>query len=165
MEFLEAMEKLESSEEFKKWRADHKEMYLVHGFTMLGNCKEDPMNWQIGYYDKKEDKITPIEVNGGITIGDPQQAFKKNESIKELDAKKVKITARQALDDNEKARLEKYAKENPMKIFVIVQDLKEEGQVWNITTATQSMNTINTKIDVETGEIKSIKTENLMQMQ
>lgn len=164
MEFKEAMEKLENSEEFKKWKADHEDMYLVHGFTMLGSCKEDPMNWQIGYYDKKDDKITPIEVNGGISIGEPQQAFKKNETIKELDAKKVKITARQALDENEKARLEKFSKENPMKIFVIVQYL-EEGQVWNITTATQSMNTINTKIDVETGEVKSIKTENLMQMQ
>lgn len=163
MEFLEALEKLEDSEDFKHWRKDHKDMYLVHGFTMMANYKEDPMNWQIGYYDKKEDKITPIEIGAGINIGSPQEAFKKNESILELDAKKVKITARKALDDNEKARLEKYAKENPMKIFVIVQNI-EEGQVWNITTATQSMNTINTKIDAETGEIKSVKTENFMQM-
>ncbi|MBW2992459.1 hypothetical protein KY345_04545 [Candidatus Woesearchaeota archaeon] len=163
MEFLEALEKLENSEEFKKWKEKNKELYLVHGFTMLGSFKEDPMNWQIGYYDEKEDKITPIEVNGGISIGESQEAFKKNESINKLSIEKIKVSARKALDENEKARLEKYAKETPMKIFVIVQNL-EEGQVWNITTATQSMNTINTKVDAETGKVKSVKTENFMQM-
>jgi len=164
MEFLEAIKKLEDSNEFKEWRKKNKEMYLVHGFTMLGSFKEDPMNWQIGYYNKKDDKITPIEVDGGISIGQPQDAFKKNESIKKLDLKKIKINAKKALDDNEKARLEKYAKEEPMKIFVIIQNIEEFGDVWNITTATNTMNTINTKIDAESGEIKSIKTENFMQM-
>ena len=164
MEFLEAIKKLEDSNEFKEWRKKNKEMYLVHGFTMLGSFKEDPMNWQIGYYNKKDDKISPIEVDGGISIGQPQDAFKKNESIKKLDLKKIKINAKKALDDNEKARLEKYAKEEPMKIFVIIQNIEEFGDVWNITTATNTMNTINTKIDAESGEIKSIKTENFMQM-
>jgi len=164
MEFLEAIKKLEDSNEFKEWRKKNKEMYLVHGFTMLGSFKEDPMNWQIGYYNKKDDKITPIEVDGGISIGQPQDAFKKNESIKKLDLKKIKINAKKALDDNEKARLEKYAKEEPMKIFVIIQNIEEFGDVWNITTATNTMNTINTKIDAESGEIKSIKTENFMKM-
>ena len=163
MNFLEALKKLEDSEDFKRWKKDHRDMYLVHGFTMLGNSKEGPMNWQIGYYDQKDDKITPIDVGSGINIGSPQQAFKKNDSIKELEVKNIKISLKEALNKNEEARLEKFAKETPMKIFVIIQDL-DEGQVWNITTATNTMNTINTKIDSSTGEIISIKTENFMQM-
>lgn len=164
MEFLEAIDKLEDSEDYKRWKSDHKDMYLVHGFTMLKNTNEGPMNWQIGFYDNEKDKITPIEVGAGILIGEPQQAFKKDKSINKLDIKKVKIEGEKALEENEKARLEKYPNETPMSIFVIIQDLEEFGVVWNITTATKSMNTINTKIDAATGEVKSIKTENFMQM-
>ena len=164
MEFLEALKKLESSSEFKEWKGKNKEMYLVHGFAMLGSCKEDPMNWQIGYFDEKDDKITPMEVNGGVSIGQPQDVFKKSETIKKLDAKKVKINLGKALEENEKIRLEKYAKETPVKVFVVLQNI-EEGQVWNITTATNTMNTINTKIDAGTGKVLSVKTENFMQMQ
>ena len=165
MEFLEALEKLESSSEFKEWKKKNKELYLVHGFTMLGSCKEDPMNWQVGYYDEKEDKITPIEVSGEISIGQPQEVFKKSDVIKKLDVKKIKIKLGKALEESEKTRLEKYAKEIPIKIFVVLQNLDEDGQVWNITIATNTMNTINAKIDAETGKIKSVKTENFMRMQ
>lgn len=163
MEFLEALEKLENSDKFNEWKKENKDYYLVHGFTMLGSYKEDPMNWQIGYYNEKEDKIVPMEVSGDISIGEPQQAFKQKKSIKELDVKKVKMTARKALDYSEKARLEKYAKETPMKIFLIVQNL-DIGEMWNVTMATQSLNTLNIKVDAETGEVKSVKTEQFMQM-
>jgi len=164
MEFLDAIKKLDDSEDIKRWKNDHPEMYLVHGFTMLGNNKEDPMNWQIGYYDTKHDKITPIELGIGINIGAPQQAFKKNESIDKLNLEKVKITAKKAIDEAEKIRLEKYTHETPAKIFIVIQNLRKEGQVWNITIATKTMNTINIKIDAETGEIKSVKTENFIQV-
>jgi hypothetical protein len=165
MEFLEALEKAENSKEFKEWRKKNKKMYLVHGFTMLNNCKQDPMNWQIGYYDKKDDKITPIEVSGSVLIGEPQAIFKKEGDVKKLDSEKIKIKLAKALEENEKIRLERYAKDLTMKIFAVVQNIDEFGDVWNITTATNTMNTINVKIDVETGEIKSVRTENFMQMQ
>jgi hypothetical protein len=164
MEFSEALEKLESSEEFKDWKKKNKDLYLVHGFTMLNNAKEEPMNWQIGYYDEKEDKITPIEISAGISIGEPQQAFKQAGAINKLDSKKIKISLKKALEENEKTRLEKYAKDTPMKIFAVVQNVEEFGDVWNITTATSTMNTINVKIDAESGKVKSVKTENFMQM-
>ena len=164
MEFLDAIKKLDDSEDIKRWKDDHPDMYLVHGFTMLGNYKEDPINWQIGYYNKKDDKITPIEIGIGINIGAPQQAFKKNDTIEELDLSNVKITLRQALDETEKIRLEKYTNETPMKIFAVIQNLGKEGQVWNMTTATKTMNTINAKIDAKTGKVRSIKTENFIQM-
>lgn len=164
MEFLQALEKLESSVEFNEWKKGNKDYYLVHGFTMLGSYKEDPMNWQIGYYNEKEDKVVPIEVAGDINVGEPQLAFKKKESINKLEIKNLKITAKQALDDSEKARLEKYAKEKVMKIFLVLQNLDGVGIVWNVTMATQSLNTLNIKVDAETGEIKSVKTEQFMQM-
>jgi hypothetical protein len=165
MEFSEALEKLEGSKEFKEWKNKNKDMHLVHGFTMLNSSKEEPINWQIGYYDKKEDKITPVEVGADVSIGGPQQIFKKEGSVAKLDSSKIKIKLSKALAENEKVRLEKYAKDEPMKIFVVVQNIDEFGNVWNITTATNTMNTINVKIDAENGEIKSVRTENFMQMQ
>jgi hypothetical protein len=165
MEFSEALEKAEGSKEFKEWRKKNKEMYLVHGFTMLNSSKEEPMNWQIGYYDKKDDKITPVEVGADVSIGEPQQIFKKDGNVSKLDSGKVRIKLSRALAENEKVRLEKYAKDQPMKIFVVVQNIDDFGDVLNITTATNTMNTINVKIDAENGKVKSVKTENFMQMQ
>ena len=60
MEFLELLKKLEESEEYRKWKA--KNRILAHGFTVLNDKYEEAEAWQIGYYDKKKDKITTFRV-------------------------------------------------------------------------------------------------------
>lgn len=162
MEFLFALEKLEDSKEFKEWKGKNEKCYLVHGFAMVeeGETKE----WQIGYYDKEKDLVTPMEVSDKIKIGEAQEAFKKKESIEPLDIEKVKISAADAIAKNTAKLNEEYSKEVALKTFMVVQNI-EEGSVWNVTTATQSLNTINVKIDSETGEVKAVKVQNFMEMQ
>lgn len=162
MQFKEALKNLENSEEFKKWKKENKDDYLVHGFATLINYYDEPFNWQIGYYNKKTDKITPFDVGENVVVGEPSDAFKKTETIQELDMKKVKISLAEALKKAEHKQKEEYAKQTPMKIFCVIQNYETYKEVWNITLVTASMNTLNMKINPTNGKIVEDKLTSLM---
>jgi len=155
MEFKTALTKLKQSNEFKKWISKNKEAYLTYAFTMIENSGKS--EWQIGYYDKKLDKVTVFTINDNIEINPRQDVFKKpGASVKKINLRDVKFGLDNALKKANDIKKKKYPKELITKTIAILQNI-ELGQLWNITIITSSFNTINIKIDAKTG--KTIKHE------
>ncbi len=155
MDFKTALKKLKNSSEFKKWVFKNKKSYLTYAFTMIENSEKS--EWQIGYYDKKLDKVTVFTINNNIKINPEQDIFKKpGTAVKKINLKDVKFSLDKVLKKAQTIKEKKYPKELVTKTIAILQNI-ELGQLWNITLITSSLNTINIKIDAKTG--KTIKHE------
>ncbi len=155
MDFKTALKKLKQSSEFKKWFSKNKKSYLTYVFTMIENSEKS--EWQIGYYDKKLDKVTVFTINENIKINPEQDVFKKpGASVKKINLKDVKFGLDDVLKKANDIKEKKYPKEIVTKTIAILQNI-ELGQLWNITLIASSFNTINIKIDAKTG--KTIKHE------
>jgi len=151
MGIKEAIERLEKSAEFSEWRHSNKEAYLAHAFTIKENDKLD--SWQIGYYNKAHQKITIFEMGDSIEILPESEVFKREETeVRGLDIKKVGIDIERALEIAEGINKEKYPQVRSSKQIIILQDL-EQGQLWNITFVSTSMDVLNVKLDAGSGEI------------
>lgn len=162
MEFKEALNRLESSDEIKKLAKDS---YLAHGFITLNEKMEPAQPWNIGFYSKKTDKITSFSVTEHVIeeLGE-QEVFKEPGAIVEkLDAKKIKKTFSEATEEAKKIREEKYKAQTPAKTIVLIQKIKEFGIVWNVTIVTAQFNTLNIKINAENGKLIEDKLTSLMQ--
>ncbi len=155
MDFKTALKKLKNSSKFKKWIFKNKKSYLTYAFTMIENSEKS--EWQIGYYDKKLDKVTVFTINNNIEINPEQDIFKKpGTAVKKINLKDVKFSLDKVLKKAQTIKEKKYPKELVTKTIAILQNI-ELGQLWNITLITSSLNTINIKIDAKTG--KTIKHE------
>ena len=151
MDFKTSLKKLKESSEFKKWISKNKKSYLTYAFTMIENSEKS--EWQIGYYDKKLDKVTVFNINNNVEINPEQDIFKKpGESIKKINIKDVKFGLDDVLKKANDIKEKKYPKEIVTKTIAILQNIKL-GQLWNITFITTSFSTINIKIDAKTGKI------------
>lgn len=158
MLFKEKLKKLESSPIYKEWKEKNKKTFLAHIFI----SSDAPEIWQFGYYDKNIDKITTFVVNSEIQHSVSEQIFKKPGAIiTELEKDKVKIEPNEALKIMEKLQKEKYKQATAMKSFMILQRL-ELGQVYNITYVTNSLSTLNVKMDSENGKILREKFSSLL---
>ena len=155
MDFKTALEKLKNSPEFRKWISKNKKSYLTYAFTMIENSEKS--EWQIGYYDKKLDKVTVFTINNKIEINPEQDIFKKpGTAVKNINLKDIKFSLDKILKKAQTIKEKKYSKEFVTKTIAILQNI-DLGQLWNITLITSSLNTINIKIDAKTG--KTIKHE------
>jgi len=155
MGFKTALKKLKESSEFKKWISKNKKSYLTYAFTMIENSEKS--EWQIGYYDKKMDKVTVFTINNNIEINPEQDIFKKpGTAVKKVNLKNVKFSLDKVLKKAQTIKEKEYSKEVVTKTIAILQNI-ELGQLWNLTLITSSLNTINIKIDAKTG--KTIKHE------
>lgn len=152
MELKEVVKKLESSKEFKEWKKDNESSYLAHIFKMIDKPNEKV--WQVGYYDKDKDTITTFTIGDGFITKNPEsEIFKKEETkIPELALSKVHKGIEDALGIANTFQGDKYPKEKPIKIIVILQNLPI-GQVYNVTFVTQTFNTLNIKINAADGKI------------
>ena len=153
MGFKEQLDFLLKSKEFREWKKNNKDSYLVHCFVLVEG--KEPVDWQIGYYDHSCQRITTFRIEGKrISMNPPAEVFKEDESkIKEVILEKVKIELKDALDISQKFQKEHYKGDKPLKQIFILQHLKL-GQVWNATFLTQAYKTLNIKIDASTGELK-----------
>jgi hypothetical protein len=143
------MKQLESSKIFKEWRKENENYYLVHAFLMI-----DPkvkQVWQIGYYNKKNDKIVTFDVGDEIFQNPESDVFKKEGVVNPLDLKKVKVDYNKALKIAEKFAKEHYPNYKIGKKILILQNLDKE--VWNMTFVGISFETLNIKIDAKEGKI------------
>lgn len=152
MQVKDVIEKLRTHPEFKEWEKGNKECYLVHIFKMLDDANEHI--WQVGYYDKKTDKITSFYIkNDGIKIIPGEEVYKKEKkAIKELDMNEVRVNMRGALEMAGNLLKEEYEGEQAMKTILILQNI-EEGLVWNITFVTHSFKTLNVKVDANNKKV------------
>lgn len=156
------LDNLEKSEEFKKWKGEHTDSYLAHIFRMDDGKGEELC--LVGYYNN-DDTITSFEVNGDdIVLKSCEEIFKKDDSVvKQLDMDKVGLDFEQIKSIAEEFREKNYKNELPTKKIFILQNI-DVGQVWNITIVTLSFNTLNLKIDANTGEIIHHHLASLMSM-
>ena len=157
MKIKELIKTLEESKEFKDWKKDNKDSYFVHIFVM------DSQSKQIGYYNPKNNKITSFIIEKPIKIMPEEDPFKKEKTkIKQLDIEKVKLDYDKALETAKSFQKEKFSEHKPIKTIAILQNLLNKN-LWNITFVTQSLNTLNIKIDAATKKIIEHKLTSLMQ--
>lgn len=151
MKFKEAVEKIEKSDTFNKWKEAHPKCYLVHGFIMMS--KEVAEEWQIGYYDPDKKTITSFTAEDKVKKNPESEVFNESGTVPALSLDKVKISLEEAMQKAESVQKEFYRSHLPLKKIFIVQNL-DVGQVWNITYVTQTFNTLNIKVDSTTGHVK-----------
>jgi hypothetical protein len=148
-----AIEKVEKHPEFLKWKEKNKDSFLSYVFTVLEeNAQSD---WQIGYYNKDNDKITTFAFkDNNITIMPDEEVFKKEDTkIVELNIEKVNISLDKALNYADEFQKKEFPNEESVKIIVILQNIPELNTIWNITYITKSFNVLNMKIDADNGKI------------
>jgi hypothetical protein len=154
MKVLDVVTKLRESPKFKSWQAKNKASKLVHIFLMLE--PNQPVMYDVGFYDEKKQLMTSFvldEEAKSIETSESKDIFKQEEEkIKPLEEKKIKICFTEACKTCRELQQGKYKQHKPMKEVVILQNLAC-GQVWNITYITSTMQTLNMKIDAETGKI------------
>ena len=153
MDIKEIIAKLESSDEFVRWKKQNPKSYLTHVLNIVdGHCFGE---WQIGYYNKKRDKITVFEVGDPIIVDPESEVFKEEKAlVKALDKEKIKVDVNQALELANKIMKSKYPQIQPLKSVIIIQNI-ELGQVWNLTFVSNSFDVLNIKISSEDGKVLS----------
>ena len=156
------LDNMEESEEFKRWKKEHADSYLAHIFRMDSAGSEELC--LIGYYNP-DDTITSFEINGkDIVLKSCEKIFKQDSSaVKKLEMDKVSLDFKQIKSIAEEFRKKKYKNELPSKKIFILQNI-DIGQVWNVTIVTLTFNTLNLKIDANTGEVIQHNLTSLMQM-
>jgi hypothetical protein len=159
MEFKEALAVLLRSPTFHAWQKENPDHYLAHGFVM--HDKTVKQEWQIGFYNRKEDRIVVFAVGEEVTQNPPSEVFKKDSGVKELDVSKVHHDAEAALVAAHEHRQEKYKGHEPVKTIVLLQHLKQ-GQVWNISFVTNTFSVCNIKLDASSLEVLSSSCESLL---
>lgn len=158
MDLHEILAKLTRHPLFKEWHEKNKEYFLAHAFVMLDEPNKN--TWQIGFYNPEKEKMVTFFVADTIKKTDEQEVLKSEGAIKPLMPEKVKLTVEEALKKAEECFKE--YKELPIKHFFIIQHT-EGHNMFNITYFTQSLKTINIKIDSETGEIIKHSKQDLAQ--
>jgi len=157
--FKESLKTLENSKEFKEWKKENPDTFLSYGFLMPASSKD----WKIGYYHKKDNKITSFNVGEKIEIEPESEIFKKDETeVKKIDLNKLKINVNKALEITKKFQEENYKNDIPNKTIIILQNL-EIGQIWNITYLTITLKSLNIKLDTEKGRMLEHKSTSLFE--
>ena len=161
MDIKQVVEHIESSNEFKEFIKENPKNYLVHLFSMMDTEHKD--DWQVGYYSKKLDKITVFEFNDGkITVMLAEEAFKEKNYIAPLNINEIKVSVDQAMQTVQDILKNNYSTESLAKAIVLLQNLPEFKQLWNITIVTPTFNVINIKVNAITGEVIKHSKESLI---
>lgn len=163
MYFHNAVELLEKDPKFIDWKKDHKKCSLSYGFFALDS--QISSDWQLGYYDDKQDSITTFAMQAGKLIDSREDKVlkKKGAKVLPIDLKKIKLNEEKVLELVDKFQKESYPQETSIKTIIIIQKLPKLGNVWNVTLMTQSFKTLNIKLDAETGKVKEHSLAPLMQ--
>ncbi len=161
MDISALLETLNQSTAYKDWQTSHTESYLAHIFKLVDDANAD--DWQAGYYNADDTMTTFVVSQGKVQKASSENIFKKPEAkILALDINTVKVEAIMALAAAEKKQAVEFPQESPQKIIMILQNLQDEGQIYNITYITHSFKALNFKIDAGTGKIKSVNLSSLM---
>ena len=158
MDINEIVKTVESSSDFKKLDSGY---YLVHFFRMMDSQKSE--DCQLGYYNKKIDKIVVFEYDSGnVKALAPEEAFKEKGDILALELDKITLSLDNALNKAQDVVKNNYPAHLLSKAIVLLQKLPEYGQLWNITVITHTFQVINIKINAETGEVIKHSMESLL---
>lgn len=156
---LADFQRLQESEMFRQWKAQHPADYLSSCFTTIK--KNSIPVWQFHFYDKKEDTITTFEVKKTISQEASSKVFKKpGEGVEALEMDKVKISFEEAL--HKAGSLDKYHQEDFTEKIIILQQIHEP--LWNISMISSTFNLVNIKISATSGEILQDSIDSLLSL-
>ena len=79
MNIKEIIQKVESSDEFKKWKTQNEDFFLIHAFSMFEKISD--IEWQLGYYNKDKDKIVVFFLSESIKMSQESDVLKTNKEI------------------------------------------------------------------------------------
>ncbi|MBN1544986.1 hypothetical protein JW898_06015 [Candidatus Woesearchaeota archaeon] len=154
MKVLDVLKRFKQTTLFKEWHRKNKEAKLVHVFIMLDPGQE--VKYDIGFYDYSKKLMTSFTVDealNDIQSREDKEVFKKpGDKINPLDESRLRICFNEACAKCRQLQNDKYRQHTPIKEVVILQNL-DCGQVWNITYITKTFQTLNMKVDAETGDI------------
>ncbi|MFH1316550.1 MAG: hypothetical protein ABII01_03465 [Candidatus Woesearchaeota archaeon] len=152
MDIIKSYNEMVKDKKYIEWKKKNMDCFLAHAFLMFDKTNEGII--QFGFYNPKTDRIITFVIEkGNISISAETEIFKRPESkLKELDIGKVKLTLEEAKKIMEDFQHNEYKNQLQLNSFVILQNI-DEGQVYNFTYITMTFNTLNVKIDSETGEI------------
>ena len=152
MDLKPALKKLEQSQDFRKWHSQHKDTYFSYAFKIQ---QEMPNEWQLGFFDRKKDKITTFVMGDGhISIRGEEDIFKKEDAeVNKIEINRVKLTFENAISKANEFQKKNFPKDDSIKTIAILQNIEKFGNVWNITYITGAFNTLNMKIDASSGKI------------
>ena len=153
MDIKPALEKLEDNKDFKKWQHKSKGTYFSYAFKIPQEMQED--EWQFGFYNPKNDKITTFVIAGGsVNVRHEEDVFKREETkINKVEIEKVKLPFDSVMQKASEFQQKNFPKDRSIKTIAILQNLAELGNIWNITYVTEAFNTLNIKIDALNGKI------------
>ena len=162
MDLMSALKRLKQSKEFSSLGEKIEGIYFSYAMTMLENNKSTP--WRLGFYHKSTDKMMTFIVDEDeIKMEKEEEIFKKpGMEVKKVDIEKIKIPYDEILKKAEEFRKNKHPHELARKTIVILQNLGEFGNIWNITYVTHSFKTLNIKINAENGKILHHSLDSLM---
>lgn len=153
MELKSALNKLEEDACFKKWHSKNRGTYFSYAFKILQEM--NATDWQLGFYDRKKDKITTFTLSGdNIAINPEEEVFKKEEmKINEIDIDKINLEFDSVIAKADEFQKNNYPNDTRIKTIAILQNMPKLGNVWNITYITQAFNTLNMKLDASNGKV------------
>ncbi|MBI2140564.1 hypothetical protein HYU14_06585 [Candidatus Woesearchaeota archaeon] len=161
LEVAKIVEDVEGSQEFRGWHEGKQESFLAHVFKLLDDANRD--EWQVGYYNA-DDTITSFVYSGStVKKVSSDSVFKHpGAEILRLEISKVAVDMANALAIAEKIQATEFSAEAPYKVVVILQNLKDEGQVYNITYITRAFKALNMKINAASGAVEKKQLTSLM---
>ncbi|MBR9690453.1 hypothetical protein GOV08_02100, partial [Candidatus Woesearchaeota archaeon] len=147
---------------FLEWEKTNSDAYLANAFLMMDAVEHSP--WQIGYYDKKDDRMTTFNIGKKITQNPEAEVFKKKKVVEKLLLSKVKIGYTDALGIAKKHQEGKFSGNTPLKKIILLQHL-DKGHLYNITFITPAFKTLNIKVSSEDGHVISDKLTSIFDFQ
>lgn len=158
MDLDQSLKKLKESKQFKDWNKKNLETFFSYALKTSDN---DTL--QLGFYNKKTDKMTTFIINKEIEMQQEEEIFKKpGMEVNPINMDKIKIPFKKILRKAEEFQKKKYPKELVSKTIAILQNLEQYGNTWNITYVMHSFKTLNMKINPENGKILHHSLESLM---
>lgn len=134
--------------------------HLCSVFTKLQENEKQIEKWQLGFYDKKEDKITAVEVGNSAKIGITDKPLNSNPANLKVD--KIKTEAENVLKKSKNI----FSNEYSGKYRNILLSLKAEDkkQYWNAVFFTGQLDAISIKIDSKDGKVLEHNKSSLIEM-
>jgi hypothetical protein len=157
----QALKSVKSSKVFKEFIKANPSYYLVHCFTMFKEGDRE-YKWELGYYSPEKDNLVVFEAGDEVVMKPEEEAFKREGTIKKLEAQKVKVTLGKALEACDELVKKKYPGQGVTQRIIIIQNL--EQQVYNITLVTLGFNIINIRIDASTGKVLSDNIQSILSL-
>lgn len=153
MDLKPVLEKLEESQNFRKWQQKNKGTYFSYAFKIPQEMGSN--DWQLGFYNQKKDKITTFVMAGdNVKIRPDEEVFKKEGmKVNEIQLDKIKLTFDNAMGKASEFQEKNFPKDRSIKTIAILQNIPKLGNIWNITYITEAFNTLNMKIDASTGKV------------